>query len=187
MTRLRRVRSRELSSDELSALRALFGEAWPPGHADGGFSDEDWAHAFGGLHLIVEDDGRIVSHGSVVPRRLMTQGRSWRTGYVEAVSTRPHLQRHGFASMVMREATAFIDEEYELGALGTSLPGFYSRFGWVVWAGPTSAMPRDGDSGGAPARTPDEDGAVMVHLTARSARIDITGELTSDWRPGDVW
>jgi aminoglycoside 2'-N-acetyltransferase I len=185
--RLRRVRSQELSASELSALRTLFAEAWPSEHADGGFSDEDWTHAFGGLHLIVEDEGSIVSHASVVPRRLMTQGRSWRTGYVEAVSTRPHMQRHGFASMVMREATAFIDERYDLGALGTGLPTFYSRFGWVVWAGPTSAMPPDGGSGGAPARTPEEDGAVMVHLTARSTGIDTAAELTCDWRPGDVW
>jgi aminoglycoside 2'-N-acetyltransferase I len=71
---------------------------------------------------------------------------------------------------------------YELGALGSSAEGarLYAARGWQRWAGPTSAMTPRGI-----VRTPEEDGSVYVLPT--SVALDLQGELTCDWRDGDLW
>ena len=56
----------DLSPSFLRALRAMVDGAF-----DGDFADEDWAQALGGRHAwLAAADGTIVSHGSVVERRL---------------------------------------------------------------------------------------------------------------------
>ena len=84
--------------------------------------------------------------------------------------------------LVRRHVAAF--EGYELGALadGTRIPGFYQRLGWEAWQGPTWAAGPDG-----PVRTAEEDGSVLVLRTPATGTLDLTGPLTCDWRPGDVW
>ena len=51
------------------------------------FTEADWDHSVGGVHFVLDDDGPIVSHASVVERELHVAGRPFRTGYVEAVAT----------------------------------------------------------------------------------------------------
>ena len=178
--RLQRLGTDELSRSELAELRTLFDEAW---HGDDGFDDDDWAHALGGTHFLIEVDGTVRSHVSVVPRTLVTGGRDLRTGYVEAVATRERDRRLGYASELMRVATDFVDERYELGALGTGLFDFYARFGWERWRGPTSVRTGDGE-----VATPQEDGFVMVHRTPTTpGDLDLDAPISCDWRPGDAW
>jgi aminoglycoside 2'-N-acetyltransferase I len=50
----------------------------------------------------------------------------------------------------------------------------------VRWRGPTSALTPSGI-----VRTADADGAVFVLQVG--VPLDLDGELTSDWRDGDVW
>jgi aminoglycoside 2'-N-acetyltransferase I len=52
--------------------------------------------------------------------------------------------------------------------------------GWRVWAGPTSALTLGGIE-----RTAAEDGGIYVLPGA--APLDLAGELTCDWRDGDLW
>jgi aminoglycoside 2'-N-acetyltransferase I len=52
--------------------------------------------------------------------------------------------------------------------------------GWKRWQGPTSALTPAGV-----ARTEDDDGSVYV--LPLTAPLDLAGELTCDWRDGDVW
>jgi len=66
------ARPRVVPSDALDertrrAMRGLLDDAFA-----GEFSDDDWAHALGGSHVIVEAHGAIVAHGSVVPRIVAT-------------------------------------------------------------------------------------------------------------------
>ena len=82
---VRRVASEDLHAEEVAALRDLFEQAWR--NKDSEFSEEDLMHAFGGTHFIVEREGRIVSHGSVIARELHTGDLRLTTGYVEAVAT----------------------------------------------------------------------------------------------------
>lgn len=178
--RVRRVTTDDLTPTEVSALRALLWAAFPPGEE--GFTEDDWEHALGGMHFLVDDDGGIAAHASVVERELHVAGRPVRTGYVEAVATTPGSQGRGLGSLVMRDVTAYVRDGYELGALGTGLHGFYERLGWETWRGPTSVRTDRGEQ-----RTPDEDGYILVLRTPTSPELDLTAPISCEWRIGDVW
>jgi aminoglycoside 2'-N-acetyltransferase I len=152
------------------------------GDEHGGFTDEDWQHAIGGTHFLVEVDGQIVSHASVVERELHVAGRPLRTGYVEAVATAPGAQRRGYGSGVMREVNEHIARHFELGALGTGSQGFYQRLGWQIWRGPTYVRAAGGDE-----RTADEDGYILVYTTPSTPPLDLDEPISCEWREGDVW
>ena len=180
--RLRRLRTAELTAAELREIRHLMEIAFgrePPNS----FDEHDWAHTLGGLHVVLDIDGRIVSHAAVVERELHVAGRPLRTGYVEAVATLPELHGRGHGSAVMHAVNEHIRDVYELGALGTGSVGFYERLGWLVWQGPTSVRTPAGDE-----RTPDEDGGILVLRTpATPADLDLSASISCEWRPGDVW
>jgi aminoglycoside 2'-N-acetyltransferase I len=179
VTRVRAVTTSELGEGELAALRRLVFGAF-----GGRFDEHDWEHMLGGVHLLAEEDDGVVAHGAVVPRVLAAGGRELRTGYVEGVATRGDRQGLGLATLVMREAGRVIERDYQLGALadGTGIPGFYQRLGWELWQGPTFVAGPEGR-----VRTADEDGNVLVLRTPASGELEVTGPLTCDWRPGDVW
>lgn len=166
----------DLPSRLLDAIKRLNEEAY--GHP----FVEDWDHARGGVHFVLEEDGEPVSHASVVERWLETGGGRLRTGYVEAVATRPDRQRRGLASRIMEAAAEHIRADYELGGLCTGENGFFERFGWETWRGPTFVRTEGGLH-----RTAHEDGNVMVLRTPATPAIDLGAGLCCEWRPGDVW
>jgi aminoglycoside 2'-N-acetyltransferase I len=171
------ARTEDLSSELLAKIKSMLEDAFAEPFV------EDWDHALGGMHFIVEDEDEPLSHASVVERALETGGRRLRTGYVEAVATRPDMQGEGLGAQVMAAATEHIRRDYELGALGTGSFDFYARLGWEVWRGPLFVRTESG-----PMRTPDEDGFVMVLRTPSTPRgLDLSAELSCDWRTGDVW
>jgi aminoglycoside 2'-N-acetyltransferase I len=179
---LRRLSTAELTPDEIRSLHALFAAAWPD--PEDGFSDEDWQHSIGGVHIVVEDAGQILSHGSVVTRTLEVGGVPLRTGYVEAVATWPEFERRGHGSAVMRAIGDIIRTDYKLGVLGTGSFTFYERLGWERWHGPSSVRLRDGGM----EATPDDDGYLMVLRTpATPPSLDLDAPISCEWRPGDVW
>ncbi|MGH2691599.1 MAG: GNAT family N-acetyltransferase [Actinomycetota bacterium] len=180
MAMVRKVASDELSPDEVAAIREMLRAAFE-GDPEEEFTDEDWDHATGGLHFILEEDGMVAAHASVVERELHTSGHRLVTGYVEAVATRPDLQRRGHGSALMREVGEYIDRAFQLGALGGE-PAFYERLGWVVWEGPTSVRTESGLI-----RTPEEDGYVLVRLTPTTPELDLSAPISCEWRSGDVW
>src|SRR4029450_576885 len=79
---IRLVSSEALRPAAGGVLRELFDEAWSDDAE--GFTDQDWSHAIGGVHVIAEADGRVVAHASVVQRKLHTAGHRLGAGYVEA-------------------------------------------------------------------------------------------------------
>ena len=180
MTVVRRLSSDELTPREVASLRGLFDASWPD--PEDAFAHEDLLHAMGGVHFVVETDGAIVSHASVVERELHTGGHRLATGYVEAVATLPEHRRLGYASATMEEVGRHIDRSFPLGALGTGLHAFYERLGWITWKGPTFVR---ADGGLEP--TLDEDGYILVRLTPTSPQLDLSAPISCDWRPGDVW
>jgi aminoglycoside 2'-N-acetyltransferase I len=178
---LRRLATRDLRASELAAIRALLVASFGSDE-DERFTEEDWDHAVGGVHFVLDIDGEIVSHASVVERELDVGGRLLRTGYVEAVATAADRQGTGLGSLVMAAVTSDIRERFELGALGTGRQRFYERLGWLTWRGPSFVRTADG-----PRRTPDEDGYILVLPTPSSPRLDLNASISCDWRPGDVW
>jgi aminoglycoside 2'-N-acetyltransferase I len=177
---VRNVPSGALRPREVAALRELFDAAWADDEAT--FTDHDWDHAVGGIHFILEEDGEIRAHASVVEREIHAGEHALSAGYVEAVATWPDHERRGFGTAVMREVGAHIDGTFPLGALDTDRPGFYERLGWVVWKGPTFVRTETGLL-----RTAEEDGGVLVRLTPTSPELDLSAPISCDWRPGDVW
>jgi len=107
--RLRRLTTPELTPPEIAAIRAILWAAFDdPDEPDEAFTEHDWEHGLGGVHVIAKRDGRIVAHGSVVDRDLRVAGRRIAAGYVESVATEPGLQRTGLGSAVMGEIGAII-------------------------------------------------------------------------------
>ena len=151
MTELRVVHTADLTPPEWTAMRALLDATFNR------FTDAAFDNALGGMHTLLLDSGELVGHASVVARRLLHGGRTWRTGYIERAG-------------------------YDLGALGASPAGakLYAARGWQPWRGPLSALTPDGIQ-----RTADKDGAIWVLPV--SAPVDLAGELVADWRPGSLW
>jgi aminoglycoside 2'-N-acetyltransferase I len=179
--RLRRLATGDLTPAEIATIRDLLERAFGSEEEER-FTDDDWDHAAGGTHFVLELSGEIIAHASVVERELHVDGHPLRTGYVEAVATDPDRQGAGFGSLLMADVTAWIRERFELGGLGTGRQRFYQRQGWLIWAGPSSVRTSDG-----PRRTPEEDGYIMVLRTPSSPPHDLTAAISCEWRPGDVW
>ncbi|MFG1806036.1 GNAT family N-acetyltransferase [Streptomyces sp. NPDC049040] len=179
-TFVRTLHTADLTPGLRGAIRRLLDGAFA-GHADGDFTDADWDHTLGGLHTLVLEGDEPIGHSAVVQRRLLHGGRALRAGYVEAVAVRADRRRRGHGATVMAAAERIIRGSYDLGALGSSdeATGFYAARGWQVWAGRTSAL-----TPGGILPTPDVDG--WIHVLPVAA-IDLGGELTCDWRDGDVW
>ncbi|MEV4557813.1 GNAT family N-acetyltransferase [Kitasatospora sp. NPDC049285] len=144
-------------------------------------TDEDWEHCLGGLHVLAWEGGELIGHAAVVQRGLMHGGRVLRTGYVEGVAVRRDRQRRGVGGELMAEAERIVRAAYEIGALGSSDEGkpFYLARGWRPWTGPTWALGPQG-----PVRTAEEDG--WIYLFGADG-LDFDGELSCDWREGEVW
>jgi aminoglycoside 2'-N-acetyltransferase I len=148
----------------------------------GELTDDDWEHALGGVHALVWDGDELVGHGAVVMRRLLHGASALRAGYVEAVGVHPDARRRGHGAAIVRALGRVIRDAYDLGALGATdeAISLYERAGWQRWRGPLCALTPSGV-----VRTPDEEGAVFVLECV--APLDLDGELTCDWRDGDVW
>ncbi len=184
-SRLRRIATDDLTTGEIAAIRTLVWAAFGTGDEATGqeaFTEEDWEHSIGGLHFVLDLDGAIVAHASVVERELHVGDLPLRTGYVEAVATATDWQGQGFGSLVVEEAAAWIQERFELGALGTGRHAFYERLGWQSWQGPSSVRTPEG-----PVPTPDDDGYILVLPTPSSPPLDLAAPISCEWRPGDVW
>jgi aminoglycoside 2'-N-acetyltransferase I len=147
------------------------------------FTEDDWEHSLGGIHALAYDGGELVGHAAVVQRRLLHGGRALRAGYVEGVAVRAELRRRGHAAAMMEALERVIRGAYELGALAATdeATRLYSGRGWRPWGGRLSALTPEGVQ-----PTPDDQGGVYV-LPVEGVELDLSGELTCDWRDGDVW
>jgi len=173
----RRRPTAEVDSGELVAIRELLHTAFGDN-----FTQEDWDHALGGVHVTAHIGSELVGHGAVVSRQFVHGERVLRTGYVEAVAVHPDHHSAGIGRGLMGNIEDLIDDAYDLGALsatGSALT-FYKHLGWEPWAGPTHVS---GPNGVIP--TPDDDGAVFVRRV--DSTLPLTGPLICDWREGDVW
>jgi aminoglycoside 2'-N-acetyltransferase I len=169
----------EATTSQLTELRRFVEDAF-----DGDFSDDDWAHALGGTHVVVRDRDVVLAHASVVARTLDVGGVPFPTGYVESVATAADHRGAGLGTTVMGEIGGVIRRDFNLGALSTGSHHFYERLGWERWGGKT--LVRDPATGELQ-RTPFDDDAVMVLRCDRSAAIDPTSPIVCEARPGDPW
>lgn len=179
--RIRTASTDELSAEAFAEINALCEAAFRFPFAG------VWERVGQGIHVLAESDGRLVAHAMIVDRRIYTGAEldtALDAAYVENVATLPDAQGQGHGTTVMHEAGRIIQEEYEVGALGTRDQAFYRALGWVVWAGPTFVRTPDGER----IRTVGADGEVMVLRTARTPLgIALEEPIAIDWRPGEPW
>ena len=177
MIEVQTAHTADLDAATLWGTRALLDDAF-----EGDFSDHDWDHALGGVHAFVYEGGDVVAHASVVQRRLLHGGRALRAGYVEGVGVRADQRRRGLGGALMEALERVVRGAYDLGALAATdaAAALYAARGWELWRGPTSVLTPAGL-----VRTEDDDGGVYVLPGAIG--LDLDGELTCDWRGGDVW
>jgi aminoglycoside 2'-N-acetyltransferase I len=176
MAELQTGHTGELDPAVLAAGRALLYDVFDD------MTDHDWEHALGGLHALVWEDGELIGHASVIQRRLLHGGRALRAGYVEGVGVRADRRGRGHGAAMMGALERAIRGAYDLGALGATdeAAAWYAARGWRRWRGRCSALTPDGV-----VRTPEEEDCIYV--LPLTAPLDLTGELTCDWRDGDVW
>jgi aminoglycoside 2'-N-acetyltransferase I len=176
MTEVRTAHTADLDVATLSAARALLYDVFDD------MTDQDWEHCLGGVHALVWEGAELIGHASVIQRRLLHGGHALRAGYVEGVGVREDRRGRGHGAAMMQALERVVRGAYDLGALGSTdeAIGFYAARGWQLWLGPSSALTPRGIE-----RTEDADGAIYVlpvHVP-----LDLSGELTCDWRDGDVW
>ena len=166
-----------LDATVLGAARTLLEDVF-----EGDLSDDDWEHSLGGMHALLWDGPDLVGHASLTQRRLLHRGRALRTGYVEGVGVRADHRRRGHGGAMMAALEQLARGAYAVGALGATDEGapFYAARGWLPWRGPTSMLTPTGV-----VRTEEDDDAIFV--LPISAELDVTAELTCDWRDGDTW
>ncbi|MBA3618408.1 MAG: GNAT family N-acetyltransferase [Acidothermales bacterium] len=177
MAEVRTAHTADLDTATLHAARDLL-----DGVFDGDLGDHDWEHALGGVHALMWEGAELIGHASLIQRRLLHGGRALRTGYVEGVGVRADRRRRGYAAVMMTELEQVIRAAYDVGALGATdeAAALYAGRGWELWQGPLSALTPTGIQ-----RTPEEDGCIYVLPV--SVPLELSGELTCDWRDGDVW
>ena len=177
MISVRTAHTADLDAAVLATARALLEGAF-----DGDWSEHDWEHSLGGVHAVVWEGDDLVGHASVVQRRLLHRRRALRAGYIEGVAVRADRRHRGNAAAMMDALERVVRGAYELGALAATddAAHLYAARGWKLWQGPTSALTPTGIS-----RTEADDGSIYVLPGA--VPLDLAGELTCDWRDGDVW
>lgn len=176
MTEVRTAHTADLDAATLQAARTLLYDIFDD------MTEHDWEHSLGGMHALVWEGAELIGHASLVQRRLLHGGRALRTGYLEGMGVRADRRRRGHGTALMAALERVTRSAYDLGALGATDEGadFYAARGWTRWEGPTSALTPAGIE-----RTATEDGAIFV--LPLSVPLDLSAELTCDWRDGDVW
>lgn len=171
------VASPMLDDDARHRLRLLWDRAFDD------FTDDDAAHAFGGVHAIVHDAGDPVAHASVVPRAVRFDRLPFREiGYVEGVAVDPRFQGRGLGRAVMRALHPEIAARWPVAMLSTGAStGFYERLGWERWGGLSFTRTATG------VVADDEHGGLMILRCEPAAVPDLTVDVTCEDRPGDAW
>jgi aminoglycoside 2'-N-acetyltransferase I len=176
VTKLQTAHSADLDAATLAAARALLDQVFDD------MTDHDWEHALGGMHALVWEGRELIGHASAIQRRLLHRGRALRAGYVEGVGVRADRRGRGHGATMMDALERVVRAAYDLGALGATdeAASFYVARGWERWEGPTMVLAPTGLE-----RTEEDD--CCVHVLPVTFPLDLSGELTCDWREGDVW
>lgn len=146
------------------------------------FSEDDWEHTLGGVHVLAMEGRRVIGHAAVVPRRVYLGDEQIAAGYVEGVAVAAAERSSGVGSAVMREVADIIGDAELIGALSTSAHAFYRRLGWERWRGPSFVMEE-----GRRRRTAEEDDGIMVLPRPARGPVDLESAIAVDARSGDDW
>ena len=133
-----------------------------------------------GTHVLGYEARHLVSHALWVTRWLQPGALPrLKTAYVEGVATAFRHQHRGHGTAVMaRLASELLG--FELAALCTGKPGFYTRLHWEPWLGP--AFVRTGAD-----LLPEAEDGIMVLRLPKTPPLDPHWSLSCEWRNGEIW
>lgn len=136
-----------------------------------------------GLHVLAYRGAELVGHAVHTTRWTQPEGYPpLKTAYIDAVSVAEPIQGQGVGSDIMRRlAEAIFQEDYDLCALESDRPGFYTRLGWEVWPGSLGGRTANGLK-----LTPEFQGRVLILRTPRTPELDLAGLLTIEDQ-GRIW
>jgi aminoglycoside 2'-N-acetyltransferase I len=168
-------KSQALSAKEYSAILALCNQAFGRDISPIMKSFQNPVHVLGTYHR------RLVSHVLWITRWLrIADGPLLRTAFIEATVTDLDYRHRDFASAVMKQATSEI-QDFDIAALSTGSPGFYTRLGWQLWRGPLFLR-----KGKRMIPTPEEHGVMILSLP-KTPPLDIYAPLSVEWRELEPW
>ena len=170
------ISDHQLTATQHHAIRALLDAAF-----DCEFSDEDNAHACGGVRVIASDGDQIVGHAALIARTVTIAGTPYTVGYVEGVAVAPARQGQGIGAQIMRQITDMAQRDFVVAMLSTGEIDFYAKFGWQRFVGESFV-----DDHGTISRTAAEDEGLML-ITPLSHLNQPGVAWVCDWRTGDVW
>lgn len=171
--RLRTAHTSALDGATLAATRALLRDVF-----GAELTDDDVEHCLGGIHALAHEHGELVGHAAVVQRRMLHGGRTLRAGYVEGVAVRADRRRRGVGGALMRALDPVLPTFHLAALCGTDAGiAFYEALGWQPWRGALSALTPAGI-------VPSDE---LVHVRPLAVALDLDGELTCDWREGELW
>lgn len=174
---VRLIASAELSAVVRTELGSMLWESFP-----GDFTEDDWQHCLGGVHVVAFDGDRPVGHASVVSRVLYVGHQQYDGGYLEAVAVDAKFRGRGIGASVVSEAGEMIVQSFQIAALSTSAHGFYERLGWERWQGPAYVV-----AGRTWRRTEDEDDGILVLRAPGCPVTDLAVPIAVEERSGDDW
>lgn len=154
----------DLKCQILAAHRA----EWPDGYA-GANRLRDWVQRpwFHPLHVMLVEQGILVSYAGVAWKRLEHAGETYTAYGLSGVYTYPAFRRQGHGRRVVGAATAHIrrsDADVGLFTCDPKLTGFYSAAGWELVEGAVlRGGPRD-------APVPTEERVMMGFFSEKGRR-----------------
>jgi GNAT superfamily N-acetyltransferase len=132
-------------------------------------------------HFLAYDEDALVSHAVITTRGVQAEGLPiLRTAFVDAVSTLPSRQNHGYGTATMRRLAERI-ADYEIGCLQTDRTSFYAHLGWEEWRGPLAARSDDGLI-----PTPGQRGVMVLRLPI-TPPLDLDATLSIERQPERIW
>lgn len=123
------IRQGQLPSSKQEVLDSLLTRVFAG--MDGGlqWATSEW-------DVLVYMDGNLVSTVGILERTILVGGQSLHVGGISGVATLPEHRKHGYASLAMRRAEAFMRDElhleYVLLVCGDERVPFYGSLGWQV-------------------------------------------------------
>lgn len=171
---VRVVRHADLSQAEIAEILRLCSAVFKRDYTP-------YMGTFGGAtHVLLRRQGLLTSHALWVTRWLQCgASATMRTAYVEAVGTSEQHRNQSYATTVMKRLAEEI-RDFDLAALSTGSPGFYTRLGWQNWRGPLFIRTQEG-------LMPTPEHRAMVLFTRNTPALDLDSPLSAEWREGDLW
>jgi len=129
------------------------------------------------------EEKRALAHVGVIAHPLRLLGEDRMVAGIHAVCTDPEARGRGLGRRCMEAALAWIDGQFDLAKLSTTIPVYYARWGFSVVPTYRFVARRAGGGGRARPATFDDSARIRALLLARTPTSDLYATRDSGWLP----